>query len=367
MARSLGTKSIKIKNPRGRQQIIFGDESDLFSSIADYDIIFAVVDERVYSFPKTKQLLKKISQNHQKIITTTVSINNFRKNTELLFELLNQMEKSNITRRSLLLSIGGGSTSDLVGVLAAFYMRGIDYVVIPTSFISMADTIISKVAVNHNSTKNLVGAFLSPVYTYIDIDFLQHANETNLFHGLVEILKLALIEHDTLILAEIEKILKGKKPTDLELLELIKWSIRVKAKYVVSDWYDVKGSHKALSLGHTLANYIEMNSQQHHAVAVLYGILLEFIIAYGRRIITRAQYDDFIKFIRLFEIKFTSSQEIMLLLDPVVVLPALQRDKISHSGIVKLVLPTKQGYAVSDVSEDELEGALVILNELEFF
>jgi len=97
------------------------------------------------------------------------------------------MTSYGMTRDSLLIAIGGGSTADLVGVASSFYMRGIDYAVIPTNYISMADGIIGKVAINHGRVKNVVGSFKSPQWILINPDILNSLDQLNIDRGLVEV------------------------------------------------------------------------------------------------------------------------------------------------------------------------------------
>jgi len=358
-------KSIKIATPYGLQRIVFDDLSIVTNHIANHDIVLIVIDERIHKLDELKAFISSIESNRQ-IHVLPIAINNYTKNTELLFSVFDEMNRLGMTRKSLLISIGGGATSDLVGVAAAFYMRGIEYVVIPTSFISMADTVISKVAVNHGETKNMIGAFRSPALTYIDLAFTKTIDETNLAYGLVEILKQALLEHDMKRVKQILGLLSSDTIDIAGLKELVSWSLKKKSKYVAPDWYDVKGKHKALSLGHTLANYLEMKGEYHHAVAVLYGMVLEYLIAQQRGIVAPAECKVFFAAAQLFEERFKQHEQVMIHLQPSVLIPALRKDKISHHGTIRFVLPTKRGYCVSVVSEDELADAVEAFGKLKF-
>ena len=349
--------TINVRTPYGPQSIVFNDSPALEKTITEYDSVLVVVDERVYKLPKTKQLLATIASVKSMHILA-ISINNYTKNTTLLTKVIDKMVELGMTRQSLLVSIGGGATSDLTGVAAALYMRGIHYIVVPTSFISMADTVISKVAVNHKDTKNVIGAFRSPVMTYVDIDYCSTINSVDLAHGLVEIFKQSLLEHNEEILDEIAGLLSHDTIDKDALYDLAHWSIKTKIEYIEHDWYDTLGKHKALSLGHTLANYLEMQGEYHHAVAVLYGMVLEFIIAHNRRIITEDQFDEFIHIAMLLERHFKQHEVVKKHLTPTVLLPALRKDKINNNGVLKFVLPTTTSYIITSVSEDELSSAI---------
>lgn len=351
-------QSLILTVPHGRQTILFELPSDTSSLTEEYDSILFIYDERILNLDSANKIVKSLNLANKAVHKKIVTINNKDKNSSLLIEVLDAMSDAQLSRSSLIVAVGGGATADLVGTAAAMYMRGIDYAVIPTSYISVADGIVSKIAVNHRQTKNMIGAFRSPRWSLATSELLSSFSFEQITQGLVEVWKHALIERDENIESQVATILHQEYASSLQLSDLARWSMNTKSKYVLPDWDDTKSIHKALSLGHTVANFLEMNDLLHHAEAVAHGILLEAIIAKNRKLLLVKDFESIRSAAMLFNSYFDVFENVSRLLLSEELYIALSRDKISSHNSVRFVLPTSTGFAVSEVSKKEIQAAV---------
>lgn len=182
------------------------------------------------------------------------------------FLLLNE-----IGRNDILIALGGGVTGDLAGFAAATYMRGISYIMMPTTLLSMVDSSVGgKTAVDMQEGKNLVGAFHQPIAVFADTDYLKTLDEYILMQGMAEAIKTGIIiGRDLLDL--ISEYLDTRESAILE--DIIYKSIETKGQYVSEDEFDC-GKRKILNLGHTIAHAIERSTGYAipHGEAVAIGL-----------------------------------------------------------------------------------------------
>ncbi|MGL4382871.1 MAG: 3-dehydroquinate synthase family protein, partial [Bacilli bacterium] len=175
------------------------------------------------------------------------------------------------------IGLGGGIIGDISGYAAALYMRGLNYIQVPTTLLSQVDSSIgSKVAINAYDTKNTIGTFYSPIAVIIDSIFLKRLTTRLFKEGLVELIKHGIIQ-DTSILDQIKQLKCIDELINNEVLitKLIKQSLQVKASIVQQDPLD-NGLRHILNYGHTLAHALELSSTTHlyHGECVAIGILV---------------------------------------------------------------------------------------------
>jgi len=176
-----------------------------------------------------------------------------------------------IGRNDILIALGGGVTGDLAGFAAATYMRGIRFIMMPTTLLAMVDSSVGgKTAVDMQEGKNLVGAFHQPIAVFADIDYLATLDEYVLMQGMAEAIKTGIIRGRDL-LDIISKYLDLRRSDMLE--DIIMMSVDTKGLYVSEDEYDL-GKRKILNLGHTLGHAIERRTKYMipHGEAVAIGI-----------------------------------------------------------------------------------------------
>jgi 3-dehydroquinate synthase len=165
-----------------------------------------------------------------------------------------------LERRSPLIALGGGVVGDMVGFVAATYLRGVPFVQCPTSLLAMVDSSVGgKTGVNVPQGKNLIGAFHQPEVVVIDPLVLQTLPRRELQSGLAECIKHGVIRDESLfefIRAELDAILAVDPET---LVELVRRNVEIKAKVVMQDERE-QGVRAHLNFGHTFAHAIEVTS-----------------------------------------------------------------------------------------------------------
>lgn len=188
-----------------------------------------------------------------------------------LQRLSEKLAKANFNRNDAVIALGGGVTGDLVGFLAATYMRGISLIQIPTSLLAQVDSSVGgKTAVDLGTTKNIIGAFYEPDLVLIDLQTLTTLPTRDLVEGYGEIVKAAAMVGDGFwrLIEQIDSpaaILK-------HALELSEFSIQFKADIVMADKKE-SGQRQLLNFGHTIGHAIEILSagELRHGEAISIG------------------------------------------------------------------------------------------------
>ena len=192
-----------------------------------------------------------------------------------LMELYDFLAEKNITRSDFLVALGGGVVGDLTGFAAATYLRGIDYVQIPTTLLAQVDSSVGgKTAVDIDAGKNLVGAFKQPDIVIADIDTLSTLSEEIFTDGMGEVVKYGMIWSKDLF-----KLLKSGKVKE-NLPKIVEECVDIKRQVVETDEFDT-GLRMILNFGHTLGHSIEKYYNYHgfsHGKAVSVGMYLITVI-----------------------------------------------------------------------------------------
>lgn len=180
-------------------------------------------------------------------------------------------------RESMLLALGGGVVGDIVGFVAATYMRGISFIQIPTTLVAQVDSSIGgKVGVDHKKGKNLIGSFYQPEYVHCDVGYLESLSERDYLSGLAEVIKYAIIRDATLFrFLEKERVaILRREPEPLE--RIVGTCCRIKADVVAADEKETKGVRMILNFGHTVGHAIESLTRYRkyrHGEAVALGMI----------------------------------------------------------------------------------------------
>ncbi|MCE5196969.1 MAG: 3-dehydroquinate synthase [Negativicutes bacterium] len=187
------------------------------------------------------------------------------KSAAVLLALLNAMAAAELNRRDALLALGGGVTGDLAGLAAALYMRGIDYIQLPTTLLAAVDSSVGgKTAINLPAGKNLVGAFWQPKAVFCDTDTFASLPAAVWRDGMAEVIKTALIAD-----APLFRLLSAENQAE-QWQEIISRCVEIKAEIVMADEREA-GRRQLLNFGHTIGHAIESCSNytigHGHAVA----------------------------------------------------------------------------------------------------
>ncbi len=184
------------------------------------------------------------------------------------------MGQADFHRNDAVIGLGGGSTTDLAGFVAATWLRGIRSVLIPTTLLGMVDAAIGgKTGVNTAEGKNLVGAFHLPHSVIIDLDTLVSLPRNELLAGMAEVVKYGLIS-DPWILKTIESDSSATDPTSDVFEELVRRSVAIKNGVTTRDLKE-SGEREFLNYGHTLGHAIEHTERYkwRHGAAIAIGMV----------------------------------------------------------------------------------------------
>ena len=190
-------------------------------------------------------------------------------------KVLDWLGAAGFTRNDLIVAVGGGAVTDLSGFVASSWLRGIDWVAVPTTLAAMVDAAVGgKTGINSEYGKNLIGSFYSPISVLVDLSWLSTLSDRDFAAGLAEVIKCGFIV-DT----EIVELLKDRNLLDVRsdralTLELITRSIAVKAKVVSGDFKE-SFDREILNYGHTLGHAIELHSKYalRHGECVSIGLV----------------------------------------------------------------------------------------------
>lgn len=198
--------------------------------------------------------------------------------------IINRLSENHASRKSLIINLGGGMITDLGGFAAATYMRGINYINIPTTLLAMVDAASGgKTGVNLGAAKNLIGAFHHPIQTFFDVADLASLSESHLLQGWAEIMKHCLIAD-----ADVwEKLQREDLLNTSNLLYYIQHSQKIKEEVTTKDPKE-QGLRKILNFGHTIGHAIEgffletKANKINHGQAVAAGCLMETFLSQKR-------------------------------------------------------------------------------------
>ncbi len=192
------------------------------------------------------------------------------KSKETLFDLVEFMAENRLTRSDFAVALGGGVTGDMVGLASSLYLRGIEFVQVPTTLLAAVDSSVGgKTAVNLNSGKNLMGAFYQPALVLCDILTLSTLPENIFADGMAEVIKYGVIFDKDLF----DKVSGGDVKSDME--SVIARCVELKRDVVAMDEFD-KGDRQLLNFGHTMAHSVEKlsNFEISHGSAVAIGMVI---------------------------------------------------------------------------------------------
>ena len=221
--------------------------------------------------------LKKILKNKKKIYVYEINKGEKSKSFSTYTKILSKLADLRFDRSDALVAFGGGVVGDITGFCAATYLRGIDFIQIPTTLLSQVDSSVGgKTAINIAQGKNLIGAFYNPRLVLISTKYLETLSDDEYKSGLGEVAKYAFIGNKKLYkyMQENSYLIKLRKPQALETI--IEESIKSKAKIVTADEKE-KGLRAILNFGHTFGHAIEAFKKYKgitHGAAVTLGMVI---------------------------------------------------------------------------------------------
>lgn len=260
-------------------------------------------------------------------------------------------------RKDILVALGGGVVGDLTGYVAATYLRGIPFIQMPTSLLSMVDSSIGgKTGVDFDSFKNMVGAFHQPKGVYINLNTLKSLSDKQFVSGLGEIIKHGLIKDKEYYEWLKLNIIKIKNRELSTLKEMVYRSCIIKKNVVENDFKE-SGERALLNFGHTIGHSIEklMNFELFHGECVAIGLITATYISYQRGTVTKEELEDVVKTMKEFNLPTTITG-----IPKDEILRITKSDKKMNAGKINFILLEEIGKAVIDssVTDEEILEAL---------
>lgn len=219
----------------------------------------------------------KKSLEKENIITSVCVLENgeTNKNIESIYNIYSALAKNELSRKDIIIALGGGVIGDMAGYAAATWMRGIDFVQIPTTLLACVDSSVGgKTGINIKEGKNLVGAFHSPRLVIMDSDVLNTLPKREFNAGMAEVIKHAFLFDKKLL-----EYLENNNSFDMDFI--LKRNCELKGHIVEID-YKEKKERMFLNFGHTIGHSVE-NAAGYgvllHGEAVAIGVI--FAIEYG--------------------------------------------------------------------------------------
>ena len=278
------------------------------------------------------------------------------KNIETLNKVWNWLGAAGFTRSDLIVGIGGGAITDLAGFAAASWLRGVDWIAVPTSLAGMVDAAVGgKTGINSDYGKNLIGAFHSPTAVLIDTNFLQTLSDRDFSAGMAEVLKCGFIaDPKILALAADHSVASLRKNSDV-MTELIHRAVSVKAAVVSLDFKE-SFAREALNYGHTLGHAIEIYAkyQLRHGEAVAIGLVYAAELAAARGLITAIELDLHRTILVAYKLPITFDRQAWQKLAPLLAL-----DKKARGNTIRFVALNGIGSTIrlEDLTSAELDAA----------
>lgn len=284
------------------------------------------------------------------------------KNLDTVKDIYAFLIENKFDRKDMLIALGGGVVGDTTGFVAATYLRGIDFVQIPTTLLAQVDSSVGgKTGVDFDQYKNMVGAFYMPKLVYMNISVLKSLDDRQYYAGMAEVMKYGLIKNASFYEWIIENMYEIHD-RDLDILEDMVVKSCTYKKLVVEKDPTEKGERAILNFGHTIGHAVEKakNFELLHGECVALGCVAAAFISWKKELLSKEEYyeirDMFVPFNLPISIEDINPEEILQL---------TTSDKKMEYGHIKFILLKKVGKAIIDntvTQEEILEG----INEIYF-
>lgn len=307
------------------------------------------------------QVMEELAKCCKKVIMYAFPAGEKSKTLDTVKDIYKALIEAKFDRRDMLVALGGGVVGDITGYTAATYLRGIDFIQIPTTLLAQADSSIGgKTGVDFDGYKNMVGAFYMPRLVYMNISTLKELDERQYYAGFAEVMKSALIK-DALFYEWLLDHMYEIHDRELEVLEeMVERSCTVK-KLVVEKDPTEKGDRALLNFGHTIGHAIEKNQnfEMLHGECVALGMVAAAYLSWKHNWLSMEEYYEVRDMLVPFNLPISIDN-----LDTKAILELTKSDKKMEAGQIKFVLLKKVGKAVIDktVTDEEILNALEEIN-----
>ncbi|SDZ80441.1 3-dehydroquinate synthase [Lachnospiraceae bacterium NK3A20] len=284
------------------------------------------------------------------------------KNLDEIRSLYRFLIENHYDRKSYLIALGGGVVGDMTGFAAATYLRGIDFIQIPTTLLAQADSSIGgKTGVDFEGYKNMVGAFYMPKLVFADVEFLKSLEGRQFVSGFAEIMKHALIKDEEYYSWLIDHQYEIQDKDLVVLHEMLVRSNEIKRDVVEKDPYEKK-DRMLLNFGHTIGHAIEKfkDFSLTHGECVALGCVAAAFISYQKKYLSWEEYYEIRDMFVPFGLPISETA-----LDHEEILRLTKSDKKTQDGLTRFILLRSVGDAFIDTTVTDTD-ILAALDEIDW-
>jgi 3-dehydroquinate synthase len=307
---------------------------------------------------KMQSSVKDLIAGEAEVLVFPIPDGEAGKSSETLNRIWDWLGAVGFTRSDLIIGIGGGAVTDLAGYAAASWLRGIDWVAIPTTVAGAVDAAIGgKTAINSEYGKNLIGAFHSPSAVIVDVSWFETLSDRDFAAGMAEVVKAGFISDakilDLIGMAKIAELRSNREVA----IELVTRAIAVKAKVVSSDFKE-SFDREVLNYGHTLGHAIELHCKYElrHGECVSIGMAFMAQLQLSLGLISAELAQQHLEILENLGLPITYQRQAWPSL-----LASMYLDKKSRGKTLRLV--TIKGIGITDRLENPDEKALLAAYE----
>lgn len=323
---------------------------------------FAIITDSQVGPIYVDSVTEAIKENATEVVSFSFKAGESSKNLDTINQIYDFLLENNFTRSDVLITLGGGVVGDMTGFVAATYMRGIDFIQIPTTLLAQVDSSIGgKTGVDYKQYKNMIGAFNMPRLVYINTETLNTLDARQYYAGMAEVMKYGLIRRSAFYVWLIDNMYEIHDKDEAALEYMIGQSCQIKKEYVEKDPYD-KGDRAILNFGHTIGHAIEkaMDFRLLHGECVALGSVAAAFISWKKGYIQMEDYYEIRDMFVPFNLPISIDE-----IEAEAILENIKYDKKHSGNTLSFISLKKVGKAFIDttVTKEEIVEAL---NEIIF-
>lgn len=341
--------------------IDFNNLCDKIDSAGKYKRIMVVTDDnvdRLYADGAMALLLRHGYATSKYVLPHGEQ----NKNMDSVLGICKACIENGLDRKSLIIALGGGVVGDMAGFAASIYMRGIDFVQVPTTLLSQSDSSVGgKTGIDFMNAKNILGAFHQPKLVYINTATLETLPKREFISGMGEVIKHGMIRSEKFFDYLKNNKDKIEKLDASALIDTVFENCSIKSEVVSKDEFE-NGLRADLNFGHTIGHAVEACSgfKLSHGECVGLGMIAASHIALKRNLFSEKEFSELLEILKEYGFKTKTNID-----DMGKVREVMSKDKKAALGKIKFVLPKNIGnvFQCTDVTDEEITAAIKYIAE----
>ncbi|MCR5421839.1 MAG: 3-dehydroquinate synthase [Lachnospiraceae bacterium] len=357
--------NVNVKNNKPYDVVIRNDFTELNSFIINLypskKTKLCIIADKNVSDIYGEGIIKILREFYDHVDCIPLVLGEVNKSLETVSKCYSFMIEKKYNRKDAVLALGGGICGDIAGFVAASYMRGIGFIQIPTTLLSMVDSSSGgKTGVNFDDYKNMIGAFKMPGLVYINTETLNTLSDREYSSGMAEVLKAGLIKDGNFYewLISNFTFINDRDPEYVS--EMISKSVNIKRLYVEKDPYE-QNERAILNLGHTAGHALEKYTdfKYSHGECVALGCIVAAYISWKKEYLSMEEFYEIRDMFVPFSLPISLEN-----IDVDKIISYMRSDKKNTQDNIRYILLKKIGKGIisEDVTENEISKALEAIN-----